>query len=281
MRLRIWDVEHGACAMLRHFIGETGGRIAMVDSGSSSVWNPSAYLQEHRHSIVDYLFISNADQDHMSDLAALRSAGIRIGTLYRNPSYTGAQMRAIKEQGGKLTWDAEQYVAMCDEFVHPVPEPFDDHMGGISATLFWNKYPFFTNTNDLSLVVFMKFGSFKILFSGDLEEAGWKSLLGLQLFRDELRYLDVLVASHHGRESGFCSEVFDYCRPSAVVISDKPIAHETQETVPDYRAVVTATGVPVRTSGKRRHVLTTRRDGWIQFNVGSNGYYSIDTEYTG
>lgn len=32
---------------------------------------------------------------------------------------------------------------------------------------------------------------------------------------------------------------------------------------------------------KARHVLTTRRDGWIQFTVGSDGSYFIDTECAG
>jgi hypothetical protein len=88
------------------------------------------------------------------------------------------------------------------------------------------------------------------------------------------------VASHHGRESGFCREVFDFVRPQAIVISDKPIKHETQRFVPDYRAITLDSGVLVRTTGKRRHVLTTRRDGWIQFEVGG-GQFFVDTEYRG
>lgn len=36
-----------------------------------------------------------------------------------------------------------------------------------------------------------------------------------------------------------------YC----VVISDKPIVHKSQETVPDYRSVTRETGVFVRTTG--------------------------------
>ena len=65
-----------------------------------------------------------------------------------------------------------------------------------------------------------------------------------------------------------------------MVISDKPIEHETQKMVPDYRKVVRDQGVRVRTTMKDRHVLTTRRDGWIQFTV-TNDNYTIDTEYRG
>jgi hypothetical protein len=49
MRLRIWDVEHGACAMLQHVMpglgGEVGGRLAMIDSGDSGIWSPSTYIR--------------------------------------------------------------------------------------------------------------------------------------------------------------------------------------------------------------------------------------------
>ncbi|MFV8668121.1 hypothetical protein ACNRC9_03735 [Ralstonia pseudosolanacearum] len=93
--------------------------------------------------------------------------------------------------------------------------------------------------------------------------------------------VDILMASHHGRENGFCEEAFNFCRPQAVVISDKPIVHDTQRTVPDYRAVVRDAGVVVRTTMKRRHVLTTRRDGWIQFEVDDNGTFYVDTECQG
>ncbi|MCO6414058.1 MAG: hypothetical protein J5I92_15070 [Thiogranum sp.] len=282
MLLRIWDVEHGACAMLHHLQNGVAGRLAMIDSGCTHSWWPSTYIARTLgRTRLDYLFITNADQDHMSDLQGLWDAGIEVPVLYRNPSYTGEQMRQIKRQSGPLSADAERYVDCCCTYSGPVGEPFDQFMGGITTSLFWNPYPTFANTNDLSLVVFVKYAACKFLFPGDLEKSGWRALLQRQDFREELKYTDILVASHHGRESGFCPEVFDYCQPSAVIISDKPIEHETQKMVPDYRAVVTENGVPVRTTGKRRHVLTTRRDGWIRITVGSNGYYAIDTEYRG
>lgn len=281
MILRVWDVEHGACAMVQHVKGQYGGKLAMIDSGSTDDWRPSDYI---RHDLgrtkLDYLFITNADQDHMSDLQGLWDAGITVPVMFRNPSYTGEQMRQIKRQSGPLSADAERYVSACSSFNEPVDEPFDLNMGGITATTFWNPYPTFTDTNNLSLVVFIKYSNFKILFPGDLEKAGWRALLQRPDFCAELRGTDVLVASHHGRESGYCADIFNYFTPSAVVISDKPIAHETQQTVPDYRRIVRSQGVRVSTTMKDRHVLTTRRDGWIQFNV-NNDTYTITTECKG
>jgi beta-lactamase superfamily II metal-dependent hydrolase len=282
MILRVWDVEHGACAMIQHVTGQVGGRLAMIDSGSTENWRPSNYIRgDLGRSILDYLFITNADQDHMSDLKGLVDAGITVPVMCRNPSYSGEQMRQIKRQGGPFSADAEIYVNACASFSVTATEPFNAHMGGIAATAFWNPYPVFTDTNNLSLVVFISFAGFRILFPGDLEKPGWLALLGRQDFVEQLRGTDVLVASHHGRESGFCQDIFNYFTPSAIVISDKPIQHETQLTVPDYRRVVRDLGVIVRTTQKKRHVLTTRRDGWIQFRVSTDGQYLIDTEYAG
>lgn len=43
MRLVIWDVQHGACAMMQH-VGQYAGRLAMIDSGSADDWRPSTYI---------------------------------------------------------------------------------------------------------------------------------------------------------------------------------------------------------------------------------------------
>lgn len=286
MRLRVWDVEHGACVMLQHatptpFGGEQFSRLAMIDAGDSHSWSPSTFIRNVLgRTTLDYLFITNADQDHMSDLRGLAQAGVTVDTLIRNPSYTGATMRAIKLGGGPLTGDAEWYVAACDTFNVPTRLPFNDGMNGITCELFHNPFPRFIDTNNLSLVVFVRYCGTTFLFPGDLERDGWLALLERADFRAWLGTVNVLMASHHGRENGFCAEAFEICKPRAVIISDKSIVHDTQRT-PDYRPVVQDDGVIVRTTGKRRHVLTTRRDGWIQFEVDDSGGFFIDTECRG
>ena len=126
MVLRVWDVEHGACAMVQHVTGQYGGKLAMIDSGSTVDWRPRNYNRgDLGRTNLDYLFITNADQDHMSDLQGLWNAGITVPVMYRNPSYTGEQMRQITRQSGPLTADAERYVASCSTFNQPVGAPFN------------------------------------------------------------------------------------------------------------------------------------------------------------
>jgi hypothetical protein len=261
---------------------EQFGPLAMIDSGDTKTWSPGRFIRSVLgRTTLDYLFITNADQDHMSDLRGLSQAGVTVDTLIRNASYTGTTMRAIKLGSGPLTGDAEWYVGACDSFNVPTSRPFNECMNGIICETFCNPFPRFIDTNNLSLVVFVQYGGVTFLFPGDLERGGWLALLERPDFRTWLGRVSVLMASHHGRESGFCREVFDFCWPHAVVISDKPIVHDTQRTVPDYRAVVRDDGVIVRTTTKRRHVLTTRRDGSMQFEVNDSGLAFIDTEYQG
>lgn len=282
MILRVWDVEHGACAMLTHHLNGHDGRLAMIDSGSKSDWTPGKHIKHAlNRTTLDYLMITNADQDHMSGLENLWEEGLSITAFSRNRNITAEQMTEIKKQSGPLTRDAQRYIKSMGEYIHPVTHEFNDSMGGITRSTFSNSFPKFRDTNNLSQAIFIKFGPFKMLFPGDLEKSGWQELLNNDKFKEELKGTTILEASHHGRESGFCEEIFDYFNPMAVVISDKPIVHDTQRTVPDYRNVVHENGVLVKTTGKRRHVLTTRRDGWIQFTVEDNGHFTIDTECHG
>jgi hypothetical protein len=92
MRLRVWDVEHGACAMLQHLnpspSGDVPGKLAMIDSGNSATWWPSTYIRGSLgRTTLDYLFITNADQDHMSDLRGLQDAGIFVRV--NRPGFAG------------------------------------------------------------------------------------------------------------------------------------------------------------------------------------------------
>ena len=67
MLLRIWDVEHGACAMLHHQLNGVAGRLAMIDSGDTADWSPSTFIKNGLgRRQLDYLFITNADQDHLN-----------------------------------------------------------------------------------------------------------------------------------------------------------------------------------------------------------------------
>ncbi len=134
-----------------------------------------------------------------------------------------------------------------------------------------NPYPRFEDTNNLSLVSFVNYDGMTVVFPGDLETAGWNALLADLSFRQHLARVNIFVASHHGRASGYCEEVFRYCRPDMVLISDKEIVHDSQENC--YREH--ANGVTWNGGPDKRYVLTTRSDGDITINKNIGRGYDV------
>lgn len=279
MILRIFNVEHGACAIL----AGPNGALAMIDCGhnGTSGWRPSDFIKnELGRTDLDYLLVTNVDQDHISDLATFADSGITIRHMLSNTAVAPQTLRSIKEQCGSLTNDANTYLNMRTSFGIPgTGVPFNQAMGGINVSPFWHTYPAFQDTNNLSSVFFITYGSFKILFPGDVERAGWQAHLRNPNFVQELRTTTILVASHHGRESGYCEEVFDYCRPKAIVMSDKSVVHDTQETGNKYRSK-TEGGVRTTNNADTRFLLTTRSDGDIVFKVDETGGFYVTTGVT-
>jgi beta-lactamase superfamily II metal-dependent hydrolase len=105
---------------------------------------------------------------------------------------------------------------------------------GIQIQTLHNDYPLFKGTNNLSLLTFLDIGGLSFILPGDLEQPGWIELLKNPYVCTLLGRVNIFVASHHGRESGYCREVFDYCSPSLVVMSDEPIQYDTQKMAGIY-----------------------------------------------
>jgi beta-lactamase superfamily II metal-dependent hydrolase len=272
--LEIFDVEHGACAL----ITTSNGKHVMIDAGHNATtgWRPGTHLRRRGIGMLAKQIITNYDEDHVSGYPDLAD-NVYIDVLARNPSVTPACIRALKSEDGmgvgieRLVKDIER------TFIGGTPAAALEDFGDTHFTMFWNRYGalpgYFIDENNLSLVVFVRCGRHKFIFPGDMEKAGWRNLLTLGSFIAELAGVTHFVASHHGRENGYCEEVLDLCpNIHSVIISDKRCGYQSQETVPLYRAY--ARGFEY--DGGQRRVLTTNRDGHIFFDVSAaNGFAGV------
>lgn len=269
MIVEVFDVELGQCIAIHC----PNGKKVLIDAGhnASRPWHPSTHFRGQE---IERLIISNYDEDHLSDFINLKELS-SIRTIYRNTSVTSSALAAMKTTAGMGYGTRAMYKWLkLVEGPSGVPiQPAD--MAGVSISHYWNPYGAFTDTNNLSLVSFISYGSFTILIPGDLEIAGWRELLKMTNFRNELTKVNVFLASHHGRENGCCEQVFNHCAPQAVIISDSYMQHGTQETANWYSSRVSG----CRTIGQtERKVLTTRNDGHITLGVQIDGHWSIATE---
>ena len=187
-----------------------------------------------------------------------------------NPSVSAQTLLALKSECGHGPGVAKLTQMMTSAGVWSGPPQFP----GATWNAYWNKYPAFDDENNLSLAFQLVVNGFGFLFPGDLESAGWKQLLGANPlgFTNAVKATNFLIASHHGRISGVCTELFDDygCSPQLVVISDDCHQYDTQKTTTYYASK--CSGIQnFRIAGTTRFVLTTRSDGPINFSFPSAG----------
>lgn len=254
MRFEILDVGHGFCAWLYH----DNTNVMLFDCGHKTYpeVRPSRYLAAQGIHRVDRFFVTNCDEDHISDLPEV-SRQMSISILHRNTSISAAQLRDLKLQSGPISTAMAALLEMSNGYTGVVTSP--PAFPGVEFSVYQNEYPLFVDTNNLSSVIFLTCRGTKIVMPGDLESPGWRRLLANPMFRTELAGVHVFVASHHGRESGYCAEVFDYCRPNVIIFSDSPMQHASQAMANTYAQH--ANGVYF--NGQFRRVLTTRSDGTL------------------
>jgi len=263
MDLQVFDVEHGACALLTT---DNATRI-MIDAGSTEEWRPGDYLASIKVSVLEQLIITNYDEDHVSGIGNLFDR-VLVLNLMRNVSVSTSMIRELKSDDG-MGAGIDRLISAADtSFVRPgpatPPPPFKD----VTIQVFSNTPADFDDENNLSLVTHLTCNGVGVMFPGDIEKAGWLKLLENPGLRAALANTQIFVASHHGRESGCCDEVFSFCKPRFVVISDKGHMHDTQQTVGYYSP--RAEGGLFR--GYMRRVLTTRNDNGIGFSFGPTGW---------
>ena len=265
MRIHIFDVEHGFCAAIK----SPNGQLLMIDCGHNSTtgWRPSNWVATN-FGRLDVLNISNADEDHVSDLENItrKCKPLRFHT---NWNLNGRWILNKKILSGGVGPGVRELARYIDEVYTSEGEVIDYGMERIKFCHQPNKFDDF---NNLSLVTFLFLGEFGIVFPGDIEQAGWAEFLKSKDFIGCLARTTVFVASHHGRQNGYYAPVFDYCAPYIVIKSDKSVQHDTQVKGVPYEQH--ANGLDISGQGIRK-VLTTRNDGKITIDVHNNGGFIV------
>ena len=216
------------------------------------------------------LFITNYDEDHIRGLPYLRN---KIRGIYGNKSICAENLRILKNKNGKSTISPAME-RLLNIFDQDLIDPSRFYYLGLNSlsvncNFYYNSFRNFDDTNNCSLVTFLTFNGYKFIIPGDIEEPGWKKLLENPSFRHELKNVDVFIASHHGRESGYCKEVFNFCKPQIVVFSDSYIEYRSQEMASTYGRHCSGMALPGQVQTKR--VLSTRNDGHVEFSPTPGG----------
>jgi competence protein ComEC len=124
-----------------------------------------------------------------------------------------------------------------------------------------------SDINHDSIVTVISYATTKLVLPGDNNIESWQELLGQNSFLEAIKGTDVFIASHHGLESGFCDEIFNYFHPKLVIVSNG--RYNDDISLARYSGIASGLNVHTR-SGKiiERRCLTTRSDGNIEIAMG-------------
>lgn len=279
LRILIHDVGHGQS--IHAFT--PAGEVVVIDLGCSESFSPLEWLKDQTLTI-DSLIITHPHGDHIDEILKLDSIGFRVRQFWR-PKWLPKQDVYAQNQAN-YTEKLDKYFEMSDSYTHPIPENElvgnPSVSGGVSIKKYASKSCGVSNINNHSGVVVFSYSGSKVIIPGDNEPASWRVLKDRTDFQSSVSNADIFMASHHGRESGYFSELFELFSPSLCVISDS----RAQDTNASSRYSAHAKGWTVhkRDGGesKKRYCVTTRSDGYIDISIGKNSngknFLSVEIE---
>lgn len=221
------DVGQGDGALLAF----PDGTNCLVDGGSSSnrkVWEYviSQSVKYYGVRQIDYWFLSHADEDHISGARAFLEEyetgrfggnvhGIDLKHLVLPPSADGEDFDELKSLAQK---NGIQVLRMDRGGAVGTDGEDGDKRGRIPwkiTCLSPDKDLLSGDRNEDSMVLLLQYGSFRMLFTGDLEGKSEKRLAASGM---ELR-ADILKAGHHGSANASSEEFLEAVSPRFAVIS--------------------------------------------------------------
>ena len=201
---------------------ETRGVLGNFNQKAHPV-NPVAYLEERGIGSIFRFILTHPDMDHMD--------GIKTFFNRFNPMnfWDTDNVKEIDSTSWLTSLynpvDWEFYKSLRDERPQHDPKRLaklcgdrgqywsDDGITVLSPTQqLVNKANEKDDYNDCSYVLLYRVGGNRIIFSGDSHDGTWEHILNH--WGDCVRDIDLLIAPHHGRDSGRSYDFLDVLRPS-------------------------------------------------------------------
>lgn len=265
--MKVWDVQLG----LAIHIKAPNGKYLVIDMGTGN-WESgnTSPLSALRYNDIHYMIISHPHLDHIDDILKFDNNAPSI--LWRPKSITNDEVMEDVREIDKPKF--RKYCEINDRYNGEISAkedpktdyPFDGMTVVEYATSFCDK----SNFNNFSPVTIVRLSGIKIVICGDNETASFEKLMNKVGFTDDISNADVLVAAHHGRETGYYKDFVDKVNPRLTIISDSSNSSTTAQT--KYTNASRGWDVHNHNTCKdeKRYCLTTRNDGNIEIEFGES-----------
>ena len=270
--MTVYNVQLGLAVHVK----APNGKYIVIDLGTGSYGSENeSPLLKRLYDDIGYMIITHPHLDHIDDIL----------NFDRNPPTTLYRATSIENEEvmkGVRSCDMAKFKKYCevnDRYNSPVTTHTDpsnpDNYGGLLITNYRMSSCDKSNFNNFSSITVFELSSCKIVVCGDNEKESLDILMRYAEFKESVKNADVLVAPHHGRESGYQEDFVSLVNPALTIISD---TKKTDASAVDkYRNKARGWKVCDRAGHfNDRYCLTTRNDGNIRVTFGE----SDDPNYT-
>lgn len=266
-----WDVEHGHAAYLK----TPNARNIVIDLGTGSFgsvneFSPLDHLKsQYKITRLDYVIITHPHVDHIDDIFNFDDLNPKILSRPKHLDKKPILGKASDTDRPKL----EKYFEISERYSTPILETSPDspknpaNWGGLKIKSFTPSKCAQSNINNHSVVMVFSFEDIKVLIPGDNEPPSWNELNEMDGFKDWTKDVDILLAPHHGRKSGFDNDTMKHFNPRLTVVSDG--AYSDTSATSRYTDISRGwTAYKKDGTSEKRFCLTTRTDGVITASFG-------------
>lgn len=266
--MTVWNVQLGLAVHIK----APNGKYIVIDLGTgdynSGNTSPLAKL---RWNDIAYMIITHPHLDHIDDILQFDNNPPKI--LHRARTLTNDEvMKGVRDcDRAKF----EKYCEINNRYNSPVvPEDRDNpdnsnNYGGLEIQTFSTSACNHSNFNNFSSIAVFTLSGVKVVVCGDNETASFDILLQDNIFKEAIKNADVLVAPHHGRESGYHTDFVSLVYPRITIISD---TNKIEASASNKYSQMSKGWNVLDSTGKmgKRNCLTTRCDGNIRVEFGES-----------
>ena len=271
-----WDVQHGHAT----YIKTPNGRHIVIDLGTGSYSNsnrtfsPLSHLQRNYNIYqLDCVIITHPHLDHIDDIMQFDRLNPKI--IHRPDWLSNREV-----MDGVQLKDREKFQKYCeinDRYNASVPDHDNtnnsNNWGGLQITIYTSQNCDHGNPNNHSLLSVLEYEGIKVIIPGDNEKESLEELMKNPVFQYNVANADILLAPHHGRESGYHTDFVKKVNPKLTIVSDGKIVDSSANN--RYSQMSSGLDVQRRNGGlAKRYCLSTNSDGHIVVKFGKEYYGS-------
>jgi beta-lactamase superfamily II metal-dependent hydrolase len=267
LRIQVHNVGQGHAV----HVFTPSGQTIVIDLGGSTEYSPLEFLRSQTDTI-DSLIVTHPHGDHIEEFESLANLKFKVRQFWRPKWLTKDEI--LKQNQQTYVDRLNAYQKMSEGYNEKIADTElvgnPSVSGGVRVRTFASSSLSHSNINNHSGVTVLEYHGAKVVIPGDNESPSWNELLKQPEFVEAISGVTVFLASHHGRESGYCPDIF-ISKPKLCIVSDGPVK-DTDATA-NYSYHAEGWDIVSRNTNKtiNRNCITTRSDGHVDMQIGKSG----------